>query len=105
MPSKILKKLKKKKGKLSRKLNKSRSLEISKNIITVYVADDFYKKNGTNGEDKKDKKIKKDISKQYKDKRDKKTKKLIDKINTFKKKNKRIDNLIGKLMLRRTKLR
>lgn len=100
MTYKLIDKLKKKKGRVSRRLDKSKKLDISRKIITVYLANDFYSKNGNNGDkDKKDKKIK------FKKKIDKKREKLIEKVNKMRTKNKRLDNLILKLKMRRSKLR
>lgn len=102
MPNKLMNKLRKKKGRLSRNMDKSRKLDISEKVITVFIADDFYSKNGNINEDKKDKILK---DKKFKDKFEKRKIKLIEKVNKIREKNKRMDNLILKLRMRRTKLR
>ena len=91
MAKKLSDKLKSKKGKLPNGLNKSRAINISKNLISVYLlsSEEEIEKN-------KDKKIKLILNK-----KDQKLAKIIQRINAFRLKNKRIDLQITKLRNRK----
>lgn len=93
MTKKFSDKLKKKKGTLSKGLNKSRAINISENVISVYVLNEDQEKK-KNGEKKR---------LTFSGDRDKRLMKIIDKINLFRAKNKRIDIKIRKLRNRKNR--